>query len=383
MLYRNNVEADSLDLPTESNLRPSQLIINVKDNLQHDPIYPDDYNFPTKINYYYNNDEENEKLVELTNSAYLVNNCDDDDILAKTIENYDGVNQTIDVTVQEIAQPKLYFNKAEFKLSLASLIANNFDSIEYTFPLILSSGEYTLRDLYYMDEPSSSRMPYGFNGLSKVRFNTNLEGSTYRLSHNASYPVRNLMHDNTKNGITKDSSIVVDVDIPDITQISNYSITTNGNKNVPIPSGYDAVDSINLNVNVKINLSISDFKLYNENNSAFSFNKQNVNWSYNIGSSQGTYAVLAYFYECENYYKIGLIRVDDGGSYNFTRRSDAIGNYMFESTVSGTVTNGQIKIYCKNKSLLYMYDYGNGTGDRVESEIMLYKENYLITDSFN
>lgn len=136
------------------------------------------------------------------------------------------------------------------------------------------------------------------------------------------------------------------------------------------------------NVNVKIQLSINDFKLLNEVNSAFSFNKRNINWNYNIDSSQGTYSALAYFYECQDFYKIGIIRVDDGGSYDFTRRSDAIGNYMFETTISGTVGNGQTKVYCQNKALLYMYNFGNVTGDRVESEILLYKDNYKI-NGFN
>lgn len=44
--------------------------------------------------------------------------------------------------------------------------------------------------------------------------------------------------------------ITTNIPLPNITQISNYSITSNGVQSVPIPNGYDAVDSIDLNVNV-------------------------------------------------------------------------------------------------------------------------------------
>lgn len=204
-----------------------------------------------------------------------------------------------------------------------------------------------------------------------------------RLQSETTYTISSLMSNPTNNaGITKNSTVIVDVPDPVYPTITFNTITNNNTYTLSQltsnQSEYFDKDS-SLNVNVKINLLISDFKLVNENNLMFSFNKQNINWSYSIGSSQGTYAALAYIYECQDFYKIGIIRVDDGGSFNFTRRSDAIGNYMYESTVSGSVTSGVIKIYCKNKSLLYLYDYGNGTGDRVESEILLYKDNYLIT----
>lgn len=71
-----------------------------------------------------------------------------------------------------------------------------------------------------------------------------------RLQTNDVYSISSLMNDSTKDGITKNSTIIVDVPQPDITQITNYSITTNGGQTIPIPSGYDAVDSIYVNVNV-------------------------------------------------------------------------------------------------------------------------------------
>jgi hypothetical protein len=47
----------------------------------------------------------------------------------------------------------------------------------------------------------------------------------------------------------------VNVPIPKITQISNYSITQNGTKTIPIPTGYDAVNSISVNVNIKFGIN--------------------------------------------------------------------------------------------------------------------------------
>lgn len=272
---KKEVEADTLDLPTESNLRPNQVLVTLKDNPSNPPIYPDDYNFVNKLRYFYDNDEENDELVELNNNIYLMDNFNNDNYIAKSIESYDGVNQVIKVSAQQIGQPKLYFNKTEFYLSLAAFINNNLNSVQYTFPTVYQYGEYRLRDLFYQDESSSTQLPYGFNGQSIVRFNPNLERlQNYRLQHNASYTIENLMSDNTKNGITKNSNIIVDVDVPDITQISNYSITSNGSQNIPIPTGYDAVDSINVNVAVPQSVLQSN-KVTNLNfngNSGLTFN---------------------------------------------------------------------------------------------------------------
>lgn len=72
-----------------------------------------------------------------------------------------------------------------------------------------------------------------------------------RITSNGNYTVQNLMNNPTDyDGISKTSNLIVDIPTPDITQISNYSITQNGTQSVPIPSGYDAVDSISLNVQI-------------------------------------------------------------------------------------------------------------------------------------
>lgn len=68
---------------------------------------------------------------------------------------------------------------------------------------------------------------------------------------------------NIEDGITQD----------DITQISNYPITQNGTQTIPIPTGYDAVDSITLNVAVKTGIyyynrtyfNVSEFSRNNSN----------------------------------------------------------------------------------------------------------------------
>ena len=50
--------------------------------------------------------------------------------------------------------------------------------------------------------------------------------------------------------------VVVEGSSSNITQITNYPITQNGTQNVPIPTGYDAVDSISLNVSVTPKITI-------------------------------------------------------------------------------------------------------------------------------
>lgn len=61
----------------------------------------------------------------------------------------------------------------------------------------------------------------------------------------------------------------MDLDPLAITQITNYPITENGPKNIPIPDGYDAVDSINLNVNVPTPAPILQNVSINENGTYF------------------------------------------------------------------------------------------------------------------
>ena len=61
-----------------------------------------------------------------------------------------------------------------------------------------------------------------------------------------------------------------DVEVPTITQITNYNINSNGIINVPIPTGYDAVDYINLLVNVPASLKF-------ENNQVVTLTKREEN----------------------------------------------------------------------------------------------------------
>ena len=101
----------------------------------------------------------------------------------------------------------------------------------------------------------------GYDGMRSVSVVTNVPSNNEtwtnkRFISNNTYTISNLMNDSTKDGISKDSTVVIDVPVPSITQISNYSITSNGNnQNISIPTGYDAVDSISVNVNVKTRIN--------------------------------------------------------------------------------------------------------------------------------
>lgn len=61
----------------------------------------------------------------------------------------------------------------------------------------------------------------------------------------------------------------VNYNAPKITQITNYLINSNGIQNIPIPSGYDAVDSISVKVNIPSKIIINSLKfddiIYNLN----------------------------------------------------------------------------------------------------------------------
>ena len=74
-----------------------------------------------------------------------------------------------------------------------------------------------------------------------------------RFESTGTYTVENVMNDSSKAGVSKDSTFVIDIDTPDITQISNHLIESNGLQSIAIPNGYDAVDSISVNVQVPSN----------------------------------------------------------------------------------------------------------------------------------
>lgn len=118
---------------------------------------------------------------------------------------------------------------------------------------ITSNGSYSIVD----------NRTYGSEiGFWKVDVNIPLETWTNkRFISTGTINVGNVMNDNTKAGISKESTFVIDVPTPSITQISNYPVTTTGTVNVPIPSGYDAVDSISLSVNVSSKIIIDGFEI--------------------------------------------------------------------------------------------------------------------------
>ena len=108
----------------------------------------------------------------------------------------------------------------------------------------------------------------GYDGIRAVSVTTNVPSNNEtwtnkRLQTNNTYTISNLMNDNTKDGVSKESTIVVDVPQLDVTQISNYLITSNGTQSVPIPSGYDAVDYISLNVAVNSKIEFDGFRAGN------------------------------------------------------------------------------------------------------------------------
>lgn len=98
----------------------------------------------------------------------------------------------------------------------------------------------------------------GYDAMEQVSLVVNVPSNNEILTNKiiqqtGTIIISDLMNNpSTKDGISKNSSLIIDVPTYDITQISNYPITQNGTQTIPIPTGYDAVDSISLNVNVSI-----------------------------------------------------------------------------------------------------------------------------------
>lgn len=139
--------------------------------------------------------------------------------------------------------------------------------------------------------------------------------------------------------------VVVEGSSSNITQISNYPITQNGTQIVPIPTGYDAVDSISLNVNVS-SLPLAAYYLKDVVNSQiYPFNQ----------FTKITYLNKTFINESSSYYKYYLFIVHGSTTWKVTRyrvnkntsvtlsQTPTIDVYYFSI---GTSENSAMKIMC-------------------------------------
>ena len=178
----------------------------------------------------------------------------------------------------------------------------------------------TQNDIYQPTAP--------YIGYNKVTVNVpqlELEDWTNkRFTSNNTYTISNLMNDNTKDGISKNSTIVIDVPTPLITQISNYSISSNGIQTIPIPSGYDAVDSISVNVNTTKVINCIKYPYGNGNYLSYYFSQINsYRTSITIGVKQ--YAII------KKYSSNNFILVWNCSSSSISYSLDSNDRYAIES----------------------------------------------------
>ena len=207
----------------------------------------------------------------------------------------------------------------------------------------------------------------GYDGIRVVSVTTNVPSNNEtwtnkRLQTNNTYTISNLMNNNTKDGVSKESTIVVDVPQLDVTQISNYPITSNGTQSVPIPSGYDAVDSISLNVAISPRVATKVYAVYNDNFSNFTYQTSSGNVSltpkhilYIIRdvSNSRKYQFSLYYnpksdtsyninVSSSSYYYLTTYTVNSVTSYELR---DSSNNQIFSSDVFGLLLNGYYHTY--------------------------------------
>ena len=221
-----------------------------------------------------------------TSTDYIVFDSIINQFSSSFSDGYDGVswNSTIrfpkseaSSSINETITPTLTSNNT---YTISSLLSNNNnlgitkDSTItvnvpatvpnlYQFSASTASISYGSGSYFYLNDLSTI-YGSGYNSYDGVNWNSSLkisktDASSYvnetwnnkRITSNGSYTIYNLMNNTTSyRGISSSSTMVIDVPTYDITQISNYSITSNGTQTIPIPTGYDAVDSISVNVNV-------------------------------------------------------------------------------------------------------------------------------------
>ena len=222
--------------------------------------------------------------------------------------------------------------------------------------------------------------PYiGYNSVSvNVPQISNEYLQNKRITSNGDYTIQGLMnYPQNYDGVSKNSNIIVDVPTPDITQISNYSITANGTQTVPIPSGYDAVDSISLNVQVPTVITIDRI---NYNNSEIiylnTFNKWTASGSVNISNG---YVIVNYAIYSD-YVKIYYYFNNTGATVSKRRvvNSSNVGYYKTMSN-SETLSHTMIKFANNNGNNVFsINDYGS-SNNSYETDMLVYRRFFDFT----
>ena len=217
----------------------------------------------------------------------------------------------------------------------------------------------------------------GYDGIRAVSVTTNVPSNNEiwtnkRFQTNNTYTISNLMNDNSKDGISKESTIVVDVSQLDVTQISNYPITSNGTQSVPIPSGYDAVDSISLNVAVNPKIEFDGFKLGDLTLREFSsFTKIDSNVTVDVPSGSFFINIVDEYQATKPVYKFWLFynRTGSTVSKSLTYSSNKNTYYYYKTLIS---TNPFF--FCKNGNDIFQVkeNYLNSDGDH--TQVWFYKD---------
>lgn len=155
------------------------------------------------------------------------------------------------------------------------------------------------------------------------------------------------------NGYTGFNNFTVNVPTPKITQISNYSITQNGTKTIPIPTGYDAVNSISVNVNVNIKFGINYFRFGSD--SSTTKRKLTLNQTQNTVTIYNNQEIVTIN---PNYSSTSIVVSYLFNSNQWTMTRNA-GVYYFIGDYS---SSNVIYFYDSNNSFLFSFqDNNNGT----------------------
>lgn len=284
------------------------------------------------------------------------------------------------------------FNEEEGKDEL-TLIENYQEGQDYDVQVNVPPPQLQSKTVNVTNNSPSQQIispDQGIYGLSSVTVNNNVVIPTLetltnkRLQQDRMYTISDLMQDSTNNaGITKNSTLIVDLYIPDI----RFNPITNNNADYTLaqltqdPSNCFSRNSIiKANIDNRKVLSVNNFKLQNDRLSNYSLNQQPINWTYNLTSTTGNYSGALMLEECPDYYFLRLIRVEDGETTNLVKNSVSIGNRLYTSITTGEYLTGNLSVTLNNLRFFSMYSRRNTNPDLTENIIRLYKTDYLISD---
>lgn len=246
------------------------------------------------------------------------------------------------------------------------------DELEYT--MTTNDDTFVFDIDQYNSDPVVASAPYESPrpiGIKKVIIHTDIPSTipvmdsenpvniqtngTYGIQYDNSSNELSIVPANNNRSVSNVGTFDVSVPSTNITQISNYPITQNGTQTVPIPTGYDAVDSISLDVSIPNKIYITSIKYENQIHSLSSFSIRGSETSVSVNSTK--MLVIISVFNTYVYVKCFCNGSTGAISMSFIQNSQGPTYYIMTSNPDITAYTTAVSFLDSNNNVIFdLYD---------------------------